>query len=367
MAAPDPGAQAVLTLEGVSKSFGELPAVEAVSLEVRPGEMFALLGASGCGKTTLLRLIAGFEEAETGRILIDGADMKGVPAHRRPVTTVFQSYALFPHMSVAENVAFGLKQDGLARQHISERVAAMLDLVQLSAMADRRPDQISGGQRQRVALARSLVKLPKLLLLDEPLAALDRKLREQMQTELARIQAEIGIAFLLVTHDQEEAMAIAHRMAVMRAGMIEQIGTPRDIYTAPQTTYVADFIGQVTLFEGSVAKREGDTLVVAPGNGAPLLRVLTPEAIGDGTRVAVAVRPERIVPDIAGRAGPDMNKGRGRIDEIRYRGDTTLVRLRLPNGSAVRLSVASVLASAWRLADEISFAWPPEAGTVLVQ
>jgi putrescine transport system ATP-binding protein len=248
----------LITIDGVTKRYGAVVAVDHLSVEMEAGEFFALLGPSGCGKTTLMRLIAGFETPDEGRILIDGQDMAQVPPHERPVNMMFQSYALFPHMSVAKNIAFGLVQAGLSADKIRTRVDELLQLVQLKGFEARKPDQLSGGQRQRVALARALARRPKLVLLDEPLGALDRKLREETQFELMRVQRELGTGFVLVTHDQDEAMVMAQRIAVMRAGRIEQLGSPRAIYEEPKTRFVASFIGDVNLLEGEVvASAEG--------------------------------------------------------------------------------------------------------------
>ncbi len=280
-----------LSVERVTKSFGTVAAVDDVSLAVGSGEFFALLGPSGCGKTTLLRLLAGFEAPDTGRILIDGIDMTGVPPYARPVNMMFQSYALFPHMSVAQNVGFGLRQEGLAKTAIGQRVAAMLDLVQMGDFAARKPSELSGGQKQRVALARALVKEPKLLLLDEPLAALDRKLREQTQFELVRIQEQVGVTFIVVTHDQAEAMTMASRIAVMDAGRLRQIGSPSEVYEAPNSRFVADFIGAVNLLSGSSREIAAGQLVIdTPTAGT--LRVVG--AAVPGATVTIALRPEKI-------------------------------------------------------------------------
>src|SRR3954470_12927993 len=255
---------ALLEIISASKSFGAAAAVDNVSLAVEAGEFFALLGPSGCGKTTLLRIIAGFETPDSGRIVIDGADMTRVPPYRRPVNMMFQSYALFPHLDVARNVAFGLKQEGMERRRRERRIAEMLTLVQMTDYARRRPHELSGGQRQRVALARALAKMPKLLLLDEPLAALDRKLREETRLELTGIQQRIGTTFLVVTHDQDEALGMASRIAVMNRGRLVQIGTPTEIYERPGSRFVADFVGAVNLFEGEIVAGFNTLALVAP-------------------------------------------------------------------------------------------------------
>src|SRR5579859_5687888 len=248
----DPNAHPYVQVDGITKSFGDFKAVNDVSLKIYKGEIFCLLGASGCGKTTLLRMLGGFETPSAGKIFIDGEDMTGVPPYERPVNMMFQSYALFPHMNVEQNVAFGLKQDRLPKGEIQSRVATMLDLVKMGEYARRKPHQLSGGQRQRVALARSLVKRPKLLLLDEPLGALDKKLREHTQFELIGLQDKLGVTFIVVTHDQEEAMTLASRIGVMNHGEIVQAGTPSEIYEFPNSRFVADFVGSVNMFEGKL-------------------------------------------------------------------------------------------------------------------
>jgi spermidine/putrescine ABC transporter ATP-binding subunit len=296
----------VLEIAGVTRRFGAVTAVDGVSLSIGEGEFFALLGASGSGKTTLLRMLAGFETPDAGRILLDGADITRLPPNRRPVNLMFQSYALFPHMTVAENVAYGLEMERRPRAEIRARVAEMLETVQLSAFAGRKPDQLSGGQRQRVALARALVKRPRVLLLDEPLAALDAKLRAQMQLELKRLQHEVGITFVVVTHDQEEALVMADRIAILRAGRLEQVGKPREVYETPATRYAADFIGQMNFLpgraeEGGVILPDG-TRIRATGGG--------PAA---GAAVA-AVRPERI------RLGAGENSLTGIVRALAYHG-----------------------------------------------
>src|SRR5262245_37346538 len=282
----DPQAVPYINIESVTKKFGDFVAVNDVSLKVYRGELFCLLGGSGCGKTTLLRMLAGFEQPTSGRISIDGVDMTGIPPYERPVNMMFQSYALFPHMTVEQNVAFGLKQDGVAKQDIATRVGDMLNLVRLSQFAKRKPHQLSGGQRQRVALARSLIKRPKLLLLDEPLGALDKKLREHTQFELVNLQEQLGVTFVVVTHDQEEGMTLSSRIGVMNLGEIIQVGTPKDIYEYPSSRFVAEFIGNVNMFQGRLIEDEPDHV-----------RIESPELVGSTIYVdhGVSAAPDAIV------------------------------------------------------------------------
>jgi putrescine transport system ATP-binding protein len=334
----DPAARPYVEVERISKTFGEFTAVNDVSLKIYKGEIFCLLGASGCGKTTLLRMLGGFETPSAGKILIDGEDMTNVPPYERPVNMMFQSYALFPHMNVEQNVAFGLKQDRLPKSEIQERVATMLALVKMGEFAKRRPHQLSGGQRQRVALARSLVKRPKLLLLDEPLGALDKKLREHTQFELISLQDKLGVTFIVVTHDQEEAMTLASRIGVMNHGEIVQAGTPSEIYEFPNSKFVADFVGSVNMFEGKLIEDEpdyvrigspelGGTIYVSHGISAP------PEAV-----VWAAVRPEKIFMSTeAPQSGAD-NVVRGTVQDIAYLGDLSIYLVRLPTGKVVRVT-----------------------------
>ena len=335
----DPNARPYVQIERITKSFGDFKAVDDVSLNIYRGEIFCLLGASGCGKTTLLRMLGGFESPTSGRILIDGEDMTGVPPYERPVNMMFQSYALFPHMTVEQNVAFGLKQDGVPKAEIAERVATMLELVKLGGFAKRKPHQLSGGQKQRVALARSLVKRPKLLLLDEPLGALDKKLREHTQFELISLQDKLGVTFLVVTHDQEEAMTLASRIGVMDHGEIVQAGTPSEIYEFPSSKFVADFVGSVNIFEGKLIEDEpehvrissdelGGTIYVSHGISA------APEAI-----VWAAVRPEKIFMSTAPPQGHGTdNVVRGAVQDIAYLGDLSIYLVKLPTGKVVRVT-----------------------------
>ena len=336
----DAGDAGYLRVQGVSKRFGELTVVDDVSLAIRRDEIFALLGSSGCGKSTLLRTIAGLETPSAGRIVLDGEDLADVPAHRRPTNMMFQSYALFPHMTVTANIAFGLEQEKLPKPEIDRRIAEILEIVRLGDYGQRRPHQISGGQRQRVALARALIKRPKLLLLDEPLGALDRKLREHTQFELISIQEKLGVTFVVVTHDQEEAMTLATRVGVMNRGEIVQVGTPRDIYEYPATRFVADFIGSVNLFEGRLAEDEaGFARVACPELPVPVLidhGVSAPPS----AEVWVAVRPEKIDLERERPAGTD-NHAHGTIHDIAYMGDMSIYVVRLDGGRDVRVTLAN--------------------------
>jgi putrescine transport system ATP-binding protein len=334
----DSSARPYVEIERISKSFGDFTAVNDVSLKIYKGEVLCLLGASGCGKTTLLRMLGGFETPSSGKILIDGEDMTGVPPYERPVNMMFQSYALFPHMNVEQNVGFGLRQDRLPKNEIQERVATMLELVKMGGFAKRKPHQLSGGQRQRVALARSLVKRPKLLLLDEPLGALDKKLREHTQFELLALQEKLGVTFIVVTHDQEEAMTLASRIGVMDHGEIVQAGTPSEIYEFPNSRFVADFVGSVNMFEGKLIEDEpehvrigsselGGTIYVSHGISAP------PEAV-----VWAAVRPEKIFMSTEAPQGGSDNVARGTVQDIAYLGDLSIYLVKLPTGKVVRVT-----------------------------
>lgn len=341
----DAKAHPIIRFENITKRFGKLAAVDNVTLEVREGEFFALLGPSGCGKTTLLRMLAGFETPTEGRILIDGADIANLPPNKRPVNMVFQSYAVFPHMKVTDNIAYGLKMEGVPGADIRRRVEEALELVKLGGLGDRMPDQLSGGQRQRVALARALVKRPRVLLLDEPLSALDAKLRDQMRTELTSLQKKVGITFIMVTHDQDEALAIATRCAVMNRGMLAQVATPSDLYEFPNSRFVADFVGSVNMFEGVLEKDEQNEAVVrCPELAAPVY--LDHGVTGArGATVWVALRPEKIemhkrtpaqAPFKMEDAPEASNVVAGIIRDIIYLGSETNYEVELEGGRRVK-------------------------------
>ena len=368
----------IIQIRNVTKRFGKVAAVDNVSLDIMAGEFFVLLGPSGCGKTTLLRMIAGFEVPTEGQILIDGQDMSRVPPNKRPVNMVFQSYAVFPHMSVADNVAYGMKIAGVGRGEREDRVKAALDLVKLGGFEDRMPDQMSGGQRQRVALARSLVMRPKVLLLDEPLSALDAKLRAQMQFELADLQEEVGITFVTVTHDQDEALSMASRIAVINKGEVAQLAAPSDLYEYPANRFVADFVGSVNIFEGKLIVDDPDKAAVdCPGLGKVYLNhgVTGPH----GADVWVALRPEKMYLHVQGKgkaveaAAKDAPEGhnfaRGVIKGMSYLGDVTLFEIKLDSGAMIRVSRPNLSRHdqedfTWD--DKVSMHWRADSPVVLL-
>ncbi|MFZ2102552.1 MAG: ABC transporter ATP-binding protein [Oricola sp.] len=363
----DPASKPYIAFEKVTKRFGDFTAVDDLTLHVFEREFFSLLGASGCGKTTLLRMLAGFEEPTAGDIYLDGQSLKGVPPHRRPVNMMFQSYALFPHMNVSDNIAFGLRQEGMDKGSIAQRVDEMLKLVKLERFGKRKPHQLSGGQRQRVALARAIAKRPKLLLLDEPLGALDKKLREETQFELMDLQQELGLTFMIVTHDQEEAMTMSDRIAVMDHGRILQIGTPAEVYEAPASRFVADFVGNVNMFEGTVDNCSGGQVDIAGKDGFPL-RANCHAEIEKGATAWFAVRPEKLK---VSRNKPDgVNAVEGEVWDIGYLGDMTIFNVRLASGSVIK---ASVLNARREVEDPIGYderiwvSFAPEAGILLTQ
>lgn len=354
---------ALLEITGLSKSFGATAALDKVSLSIERGEFFALLGPSGCGKTTLLRLIAGFEAPDTGRIVIDGADVSGLPPYARPVNMMFQSYALFPHMDVAANIAFGLRQERMDRRRIAVRVDEMLGLVQMSDYRQRRPRELSGGQRQRVALARALAKMPKLLLLDEPLAALDRRMRAQTRLELTGIQERIGITFLVVTHDQEEALSMASRVAVMNHGHLVQTGRPAEIYERPNSRFVADFVGEVNLFEGTITARSNGPALAVPGFDDPI-PMPAGTKLREGAAAALAVRPEGLVLTLSPPEGFAIF---AKVSSVGYLGGGSLVHLATERGRTLKIYLPGTAAGAFGRGTEVWASWPPEKGVVLTQ
>jgi putrescine transport system ATP-binding protein len=335
----------LLRIDAVVKKFGTFRAVDRVSLDIRAGEFFALLGPSGCGKTTLLRMLAGFETPDEGRILLDGKDIAHVLPHERPVNMMFQNYALFPHLSVRDNIAFGLKRAGMARAATNTRVAEMVALVKLEGLEKRKPDQLSGGQKQRVALARSLARRPQVLLLDEPLAALDKKLRESTQLELMELQRRLGMTFIIVTHDQEEAMTVAGRIGVMDHGRLEQVATPRELYEAPHSRWIAEFIGDVNIFDGQVESREHHRLSISTRDAGTIV-VAEPRDPITKTTVSVAIRPEKIK---LSRRGPvadaanahAINRLEGIVTDVSYLGGLTTYKVKLDTGAVVRSSMAN--------------------------
>ena len=363
---PDPRNEPLVRFEKVSKRFGDVAAVDRLTLDIYSNEFFALLGPSGCGKTTLLRLLAGFEKPDEGRIVLGGRDIGATPPHRRPINMMFQSYALFPHLTVAGNIAFGLRQDGIARAAISARVQEMLALVKLEGLGERRPHQLSGGQRQRVALARSLAKRPRVLLLDEPMAALDKKLREQTQFELMELQARLGLTFVIVTHDQSEAMTVAHRIAVMDRGRVVQAATPAEIYERPRSRWVAEFVGDVNLLEGIVLEAHGREAVIGDKRGR---RHRVAAEVTQGAQVSIALRPEKVRIQ-AGPAPPETpNVMRGQVCDIGYLGSISMYKVRLDDGAVVKVAVANVAPASeptFSTHDEVWLSWPPDAAVVLM-
>ena len=359
-----------LCTDRLVKRFDAVAAVDDVSLAIRKGEIFALLGPSGCGKSTLLRMLAGFEAPSAGAVLLDGVNIASMPPYERPINMMFQSYALFPHLSVWDNIAFGLRREGLPKAEISERVEGMLRLVQLTAFAKRKPHQLSGGQQQRVALARSLAKRPQLLLLDEPLGALDKKLREQTQFELVNIIEAVGVTCVMVTHDQEEAMTMASRIAVMRQGRVLQVGTPREIYEQPNCRFVADFIGNVNLFEGQLQHTAPDRCDISSADGVvSLAQRISGTNYPAGTVVSVAVRPEKI--HIA-KSRPQVsdNLFTGKVLEIAYFGSYSTFIVEMPSGKSVKITESNATRqdqSPVTWGDAVFFWWDSAAPVLLTQ
>ena len=357
-----------IRLRCVSKHFGDFIAVDNVNLEIGKGELFSILGGSGCGKTTLLRMLAGFETPTAGSIEIDGLDITNLPPYERPVNMMFQSYAIFPHMNVEKNIGYGLRKDGVGKAEIESRVDEVIRLVKLEDFRHRKPGQLSGGQRQRVALARALIKQPKVLLLDEPLAALDRKLREHTQFELMNIQDKLGITFVVVTHDQEEAMTLSTRIAVMNAGRFLQVGAPKEIYEYPRSRFVADFIGTINTFEGSVAS-VGDEQVTVECPQIPVpVTALSGDPVDVGQQVCIAVRPEKIFISLEKPDDDEAISMPAVVDDFGYLGNRSLYRIRLANGHIIQVSRQNQRRSARRFVeweDQVWVSWRPRSTVVI--
>ena len=362
--------QVLLKIDRVTKKFDETVAVDDVSLSIHQGEIFALLGGSGSGKSTLLRMLAGFERPTEGRIFLDGQDITDMPPYERTINMMFQSYALFPHMTVEQNIAFGLKQDGLPKAEIEERVKEMLGLVQMTQYAKRKPHQLSGGQRQRVALARSLAKRPKLLLLDEPMGALDKKLRSQMQLELVQIIERVGVTCVMVTHDQEEAMTMAERIAIMHLGWIAQVGSPMDIYETPASRLVCEFIGNVNLFDGELIEDMGDHAVIAsPGLENPIYVGHGISTRAEDKQITYAIRPEKLLigTELPELERPGYNWAKGVVHDIAYLGGHSVYYIKLPSGGVLQAFMANterhVKLPTWE--EQVYVYWWDDSGVVL--
>ena len=368
----DPEAQPFIKVQGITKQFGSFIAVDNIDLEIYKGELFSLLGGSGCGKTTLLRMLAGFETPSAGRIFIDGVDMTEVPPYQRPVNMMFQSYALFPHMTVEKNIAYGLNRDGIAKHEVNKRVNEMLEMVELGQFGKRKPHQLSGGQRQRVALARALVKQPKVLLLDEPLGALDKRLREQTQFELMNIQSELGITFVVVTHDQEEAMTLSTRIAVMDTGRFMQIGTPTEIYEFPESRLIASFIGNTNIFEGRVEENGIDHVTVGVKNPKCEIRIDHGSSVQEGTKVWVSVRPEKIK---LSKTPPDVksaNQLKGIVSNIGYLGRLSTYHVKIDGDTTIEVTSPNQIrpkdgAQAIDWDDEVFLSWDDSSAAALTR
>lgn len=366
----DPEATPFIQIKGLSKQFDDFTAVDNVTLDIYKGELFTILGGSGCGKSTLLRMLAGFEVPSAGQIIIDGVDMANIPAYDRPINMMFQSYAVFPHMTVEQNIGYGLKKDKLAKAEIATRVKDMLHLVQLDELAKRKPHHLSGGQRQRVALARALIKQPKVLLLDEPLAALDKKLREQTQFELINLQYELGITFVVVTHDQEEAMTLSDRLAVMDAGRFIQTGTPTQVYESPKNRFVADFFGTINFFNATVVSTDPatNTLCAKLEKTGTQLKANSDVAFAAGTEITIAVRPEKIIVSQQRPEGDHLTITKGTVEDLAYYGNRSLYRIRSQSGRIIQVSAqnyqrSEALVLEWD--DEVFLSWDSSCNVVL--
>ena len=366
----DPKAKPFIQIKGLSKQFNDFLAVDNVTLDIYKGELFTILGGSGCGKSTLLRMLAGFETPSEGQIIIDGVDMASIPAYDRPINMMFQSYAVFPHMTVEQNIGYGLKKDKLGKAEIATRVKDMLELVQLSELAKRKPHHLSGGQRQRVALARALIKQPKVLLLDEPLAALDKKLREQTQFELMNLQYELGITFVVVTHDQEEAMTLSDRVAVMDAGKFVQTGTPTQVYESPNNCFVADFFGTINLFNATVISTDSatKTLRAELETTGTQLTASSEAEFAIGTEVIIGVRPEKIIVSQQRPEGDHLTITKGAVEDLAYYGNRSLYKVRSQSGRIIQVSAqnyqrSEALALEWD--DKVYLSWDSSCNVVL--
>jgi putrescine transport system ATP-binding protein len=358
-----------IRIRGLSKHFGDFAAVDNIDLDIEKGELFSILGGSGCGKTTLLRMLAGFEIPTSGTIEIDGVDVTHQAPYDRHVNMMFQSYAVFPHMTVEENIAYGLEKEKTPRTALNKRVDEMLELVQLADLRTRKPNQLSGGQRQRVALARALIKQPKVLLLDEPLAALDKKLRERTQFELMNIQDELGITFVVVTHDQEEAMTLSTRIAVMESGRFEQVGTPKEIYEFPNNRFVAGFIGTINTFRGRVLTVSDEEVQVHSSDAGVNLTALGKYPVEKGDEIEIAIRPEKIFVSKDRPDDSDATCVRGIVDDLGYLGNRSLYRVRLETGKIVQVSSQNRRRSVTRFLeweDEVWISWHPGSALVLL-
>lgn len=366
----DPQAVPFIQIRDLTKHFGSVKAVDNLALDIYQGELFTILGGSGCGKSTLLRMLAGFEAPTRGQIIIDGVDMADIPAYERPVNMMFQSYAVFPHMTVEQNIGYGLKKERLPAADIADRVEQMLNLVQLDNLGKRKPNQLSGGQRQRVALARALIKQPKVLLLDEPLAALDKKLREQTQFELMNLQYELGTTFVVVTHDQEEAMTLSTRIAVMDAGKFVQIGTPTQVYESPHNRFVADFFGTMNFFNATVTKADNSaqTVTVTLEKTGTEVQATTDQKYVAGDKITIAVRPEKITVSQSRPDGPNMTITKGTIEDLAYYGNRSVYRVRSQSGRVIQVSAQNYQRSEQLLLewdDEVFLSWDSSCNVVL--
>ncbi len=365
----DPSKKPIVRFENVTKRFGDFVAVKNCTLDIFEREFFALLGPSGCGKSTLLRMLAGFETPTEGRLIVSGQDITDLPPYERPVNMMFQSYALFPHMTVERNIGFGLRQDGMDKAEIEQRVGETMDMVELRQFAKRKPHQLSGGQQQRVALARALAKKPRIVLLDEPLGALDKRLRQQAQFELMRIQESTGTTFIFVTHDQEEAMTVSSRMAVMDKGEMVQVATPGDIYEAPKSRYVAGFIGDVNVFEGTVTGMADGCAEIDWSGGPVKFKTRCADEVTKGQKVWLAVRPEKLRISHDKPAG-DVNVVSGKVDDVGYLGSISHYHVRVASGqrvTALRANASHTVERPISWEDNVWLEWPPDAGVVLTR